>query len=123
ANGGFSVYDRRHSPFRWLKPLQWLPAAIASRRIVRRWLSKLVKAQLKFRGYFDLYNIPFKHISLFDFTEKKSPLRPGGMNRGANISDFLEASGIAHHVSNPTRGETENFAAMLADVKAGRIDF
>ena len=37
---------------------------------------------MKFRGYFDLYNIPFKYISLFDFTEKKSPLRPGGMNRG-----------------------------------------
>ena len=32
----------------------------------------------QFRGYFDLYNIPFKYISLFDFTEKKSPLRPNG---------------------------------------------
>jgi hypothetical protein len=27
----------------------------------------------EFRGYFDLYNIPFKYISLYDFTEKKSP--------------------------------------------------
>jgi hypothetical protein len=122
-NWCYFVYDPKHSPFRWLKPLQWLPRALTSRRVVRRWLSKLVKTQLGFRGYFDLYNIPFKHISLFDFTEKKSPLRPRGMNRGANISDFLAESGIAHHVSDPERGETENLDAMLADVKAGRIDF
>jgi hypothetical protein len=82
-----------------------------------------VKFKLKFRGYFDLYNIPFKHISLFDFTEKKSPLCPDGMNRGTNISDFLETKGIAHHISDPNRSETENFDAMLADVQTGRIDF
>ncbi len=29
---------------------------------------------VKFKGYFDLSNIPFRHISLFDFMEKKSPL-------------------------------------------------
>ena len=45
-------------------------SAITSRRIFRRWLSRFVKVQLKFRGYFDLYNIPFRHISQFDFTEK-----------------------------------------------------
>jgi len=122
-NWCYFVYDPKHSPFKVLTPLQWLPKAITSRRIVRRWLSKLVKVQLKFRGYFDLYNIPFKHISLFDFTEKKSPLRPGGLNRGANISDFLEESGIAHHVSDPSHSETENFDAVLGDVKTGRIDF
>jgi len=122
-NWCYFVYDPEHSPFKGLQWLRWLPKAITSRRIVRRWLSKLVKAQLKFRGYFDLYNIPFKHISLFDFTEKKSPLRPGGMNRGTNISDFLTQSGIAHHVSDPTRSEAENYDAMLKDVKTGRIDF
>jgi len=122
-NWCYFVYDPKHSPFRFLKPYAWLPKAITSRRIVRRWLSKLVKVQLKFRGYFDLYNIPFKHISLFDFTEKKSPLRPRGMNCGANIFDFLEESEIAYHVSNPARSETENLDAMLQELKAGRIDF
>jgi hypothetical protein len=78
---------------------------------------------LKFRGYFDLYNIPFRHISLFDFTEKKNPLRPGGMNRGPNIFDFLEASGIPYHVSDPTQSETQNFEAAVAEVNAGHIDF
>jgi len=122
-NWCYFVYDPKGSPFRFLKSLRWLPRAITSRRIVRRWLSKLVKVQLKFRGYFDLYNIPFEHISLFDFTEKKSPLRPHGMNRGPNIVDFLQESGIPYHVSDPARTETENFDAMLDDVKGGRVDF
>src|SRR4030095_8906426 len=81
-NWCYFVYDPKNSPFTSLKALQWLPRAVTGRRIFRRWLSKFVKAQLSFRGYFDLYNIPFKHISLFDFSEKKNPLQPGGLNRG-----------------------------------------
>src|SRR5215207_6199696 len=104
-NWCYFVYDPKNSPFRSLKPLQWLPNALTGRRIVRRWLSKLVKVQLKFRGYFDLYNIPFRFISLFDFTEKKSPLQPGGMNRGPNIFDHLEEKRIPYHVSNPAHTE------------------
>lgn len=122
-NWCYFVYDPKNSPFKFLKALRWLPKAVTSRRIFRRWLSKLVKFKLKFRGYFDLYNIPFKYISLFDFTEKKSPLRPGGMNRGANISDFLGASDITHHISDPTLTENETHAAAMADIKAGQIDF
>jgi hypothetical protein len=45
------------------------------------------------------------------------------MNRGANISDFLAESNIAHHISDPNQSEAENFDAMLADVQTGRIDF
>src|SRR3954463_8485572 len=87
-NWSYFVYDPKNSPFRSLRHLRWLPNAITSRRKVRRLLSRIVKAQLHFRGYFDLYNIPFQNIHQYDFTEKKSPLQPGGMNRGANIFDF-----------------------------------
>jgi predicted AlkP superfamily pyrophosphatase or phosphodiesterase len=122
-NWCYFVYDPERSPFKSLKPLQWLPTAITSRRIFRRWLSKFVKAQLSFRGYFDLYNIPFQHISLYDFSEKKSPLQPGGMNRGPNIFDFLEERRIAYHVSAPERSEETNRDALIADIKSERIDF
>ncbi|MHB8522375.1 MAG: alkaline phosphatase family protein [Limisphaerales bacterium] len=122
-NWCYFVYNPKNSPFRSLRPLQWLPRAITSRRIFRRWLSKGVEVQLKFRGYFDLYNIPFRHISLFDFTEKKNPLQPGGMNRGANIFDFLEMRSIPYHVSDPTRSETANLADLTARIRAETIDF
>lgn len=122
-NWCYFVYDPQHSPFRLLRPFQWLPRSITSRRRFRRWLSKFLQGPLKFRGYFDLYNIPFEHISLFDFSEKKSPLKPGGMNRGANIFDFLQARDIPYHVSDPARSEADNLASLIAEVRLERIDF
>lgn len=122
-NWCYFVYDPVRSPFQSLRPLRWLPSAITSRRRFRRWLSKFIKSQLKFRGYFDLYNIPFRHISLFDFTEKKNPLEPEGMNRGPNIFDFLKLRDISFHVSNPAQGEEQNLHALLREIRAEGIDF
>jgi hypothetical protein len=122
-NWCYFVYDPQNSPFKSLRSLRWLPEKITSRRIFRRWLSKFVKVQLSFRGYFDLYNIPFRHIALYDFTEKKSPLQPGGMNRGPNIFDFLERRKISCHVSAPQKNEQQNLRALLSDIRAEKIDF
>lgn len=122
-NWCYFVYDPQNSPFKSLRWLRWLPSKITSRRIFRRWLSKFVKAQLSFRGYFDLYNIPFKHIALYDFSEKKSPLQPGGMNRGPNIFDFLQSRKIAYHVSAPQRTEQQNLNALIGDIRRESIDF
>jgi hypothetical protein len=122
-NWCYFVYDPPHSPFKSLRWLRWLPNKITGRRIFRRWLSKFVKVQLSFRGYFDLYNIPFKHIALYDFTEKKSPLQPGGMNRGPNIFDFLEHRKISYHVSAPQKSELQNLRALISDIKCEHIDF
>ena len=122
-NWSYFVYDPKKSPFKSLRVLSWLPRRVTSRRIFRRWLSKFIKVRLNFRGYFDLYNIPFAYISLYDFTEKKSPLRPGGMNRGPNIFDYLEERHIPYHVSAPEKDETSNLAALIQDIEAERIDF
>ncbi len=122
-NWSYFVYEPKNSPFRSLRPLRWLPAKVSNRRIFRRWLSKFIKRKLNFRGYFDLYNIPFRHISLFDFTEKKSPLQPGGMNRGANIFDYLESRNIPYHVSSPDKDEHSNLTDAMADIRSERIDF
>jgi predicted AlkP superfamily pyrophosphatase or phosphodiesterase len=122
-NWCYFVYDPEHSPFRSLRPLRWLPSALTSRRFFRRRLSQVLKTHLKFRGYFDLYNIPFRHISLFDFSEKKSPLQQGGMNRGPNIFDHLVERGIPYHVSDPALGERANLDRLQADIRSERIDF
>ena len=122
-NWCYFVYDPENSPFRMLRHLRWLPAALTGRRIVRRLLTKLVKARLGFRGYFDLYNIPFRFISLFDFTEKKSPLQPGGMNAGANIFDFLTEHGVPYFVTDPSLPEETNRDTLIAQIEAEKIDF
>ena len=122
-NWCYFVYDPANSPFRSLRPLRWLPTAVTSRRIFRRWLTKFVKVQLKFRGYFDLYNIPFRYIHLFDFTEKKSPLQPGGMNRGPNIFDFLQKRGLPYFVTDTTKSEEQNRDDLIAAIEAESIGF
>ncbi len=119
----YFVYDPVRSPFKLLRPLRWLPRALTSRRRFRHQLSRLLKVPLRFRGYFDLYNIPFEHIGLFDFTEKRNPLQAGGMNRGPNIFDHLEQHRIPYHVSDPTRTELENFHAVSAALRAEQPDF
>jgi hypothetical protein len=83
----------------------------------------MVKRHLNFRGYFDLYNIPFKYISLYDFTEKKSPLKPGGMNRGPNIFDFLTRRHIPYFVSDPDRSERQNLEILKEKISEQSIDF
>lgn len=122
-NWCYFVYDPEHSPFRFLRPLRWLPKALTSRRIFRRWLTKWVKSRLSYKGYFDLYNIPFRHIHLYDFTEKKSPLQPGGMNRGSNIFDLLAGQGIPYFVSDPAQTEEANLAALTEKLRTGQVDF
>jgi hypothetical protein len=121
-NWCYFVYDPPRSPFRRLRSLRWLPKAVTSRRIFRHRLSKALKTHLKFRGYFDLYNIPFEHISLFDFSEKKNPLQPEGLNSGPNIFDHMKQAGIPWHVSDPVRTERQNLDALMADIRAERID-
>ncbi len=122
-NWCYFVHDPEHSPFARLRWLRWLPKALTGRRIVRRWLTKLVKRALGFRGYFDLYNIPFQHIHRFDFTEKRSPLQPGGMNRGSNIFDQLTSRGIPHYVNDPARPEPETRDELLARIEKADLDF
>ncbi len=122
-NWCYFVHDPKQSPFRFLSWLKWLPKAVTGRRIFRRWLTKLAKKKLGFKGYFDLYNIPFEHIDQFDFTEKKSPLQPGGMNRGDNIFDTLTQRGMPHFVSDPNQSEETNRDQLTAHVQAGDIDF
>jgi len=122
-NWCYFVYDPVRSPFRRLRPLRWLPSALTSRRIFRRWLTRFVKRQLNFRGYFDLYNIPFRYIHLFDFTEKKSPLQPRGMNRGSNIFDVLVDQNIPYFVSDPALTDAQNRDGLIAAVESEAIDF
>lgn len=122
-NWCYFVYDPVRSPFKSLRKWRWLPKFITSRRRFRYQLSKFIKNRLNFRGYFDLYNIPFQYISLFDFTEKKNPLQAGGMNRGGNIFDFLELRGIPYHVSDPVKSETRNLEDLLGFIGSEWIDF
>jgi len=122
-NWNYFVYDPANSPFRSLRFLRWLPSVVGGRRRVRRLLSRLIKNRLSFRGYFDLYNIPFKYIWLYNFTETRNPLQPGGLNRGPNIFDYLVERNVRYFVSDPSRDEVWNLAALADEIRDEGIDF
>lgn len=115
--------DAEHSPFRELEPLKYLPDCVTSRRKFRILLSRVVKKKLGLEGYFDLYNIPLKSIGEWDFSEKRSPLKPGGMNQGRSIIDELRESGIRYFISDPEASEFSNFENLRSSIRGRQLDF
>ena len=120
---GYFYYDPIHSPFSFLKLFSCLPKFITDRRRFRSLLSKFVCKRLGYSGYFDLYNIPFSLAHLFCYSERKSPLLPGGMNVGRNIFDVLTEKNIPFYVSDPHLDEVSNFRNLNVALNGGIIKF
>lgn len=116
-------YSPSTSPFRPLRLLQYLPSALVDRGRIRRYLSKAIASAYGYTGYFQIYNLPFDALSLFDYAEKKDIFKPGGINRGTSIFDDLERMKLSHHVSNWRRTEERNFASLRAAVQDSQVRF
>lgn len=119
----YYYHSKETSPFKILRPLGWLPNALTERGRVRHLISRVVGRILGFTGYFQLYNLPFRFIGLFDYCEKNDIFKPGGMNRGDNIFDLLERNGISYHVSDWHDNEEDNLAACKQAIVNEDIDF
>lgn len=116
-------YSPATSPFRRLRFLRLLPRVIADRSRVRAWISRLVARAYGFTGYFQLYDIPFEALPLFDYAEKRDLFRPGGANRGETVFDELERRGTIHHVSDWRRSDAWNVDALRHEIDQGHISF
>ena len=116
-------YAPQTSPFRRLRHLRVLPRRVFDRGRVRAWLSKGLARAHGFTGYFQIYNVPFEALSLFDYGEKNDIFVPGGINKGTSIFDDLARERVPSHVSNWRKSEEENFASLEAAVREGRPSF
>ncbi len=117
----FFVHDPGHSPFRILKPLRFLPRSLVDRGRVRNAISKIVGRMYGYTGYFQLYSVPFEHIHLFDYTEKRDIYREGGINGGQpSVFVLLERAGIPHFRSDWRKGEAEAVADVRSALDSGR---
>jgi hypothetical protein len=105
-------YSPSTSPFRHLRHLARLPSSLVDRGRVRRYLSAAIAAAYGYRGYFQIYNLPFEILPYYDYAEKKDIFRPGGINRGTSIFDDLTSDRIPYHVSEWRRPEKSNFQAL-----------
>jgi hypothetical protein len=114
-HGHFSFfnYDPPRSPFGWAHWLGLLPRSLTSRGRVRHWISKIAGKLLGYQGYFQLYNMPFDRLKLFDYSEKRDIYGPGGINSGAlNIFDLLRREQVPFHLSNWRQSEEKNLEAL-----------
>jgi len=116
-------YDPKGSPFKWTRALAILPDSIFRRGRVRHYLSRLIKKALGFTGYFQLYGIPFKHLPLFNYAEKKRIWEPGGLLRGETIFDELARRRIPHYVHDSAVSDEAKLTRLTADIESQRIEF
>ena len=124
-HGHFSsfYYDPVASPFKAYRHLSLLPVALTRRDRFRRLVSKSMQEHLGYTGYFQIYNVPFKHLPCFDYAEKRDIYAPGGINTGiATIFDHLDREHIPFHCSDWRLSEEENLGSLERDMELGEID-
>ncbi len=120
----FYFYDPEHSPFRALALLRWLPATVADRARFRRLVGAAFARWRGWRGYFQLYNMPFEHLQLFDYSEKKDIYQPGGILAGVpTFLDDFRARGIPFFLSDWRLPERENLRRLHEALEAGQVRF
>jgi hypothetical protein len=113
----FYAYAPERSPFKELRWLNLLPKQLAARGRVRQQISKLVRTQLGYTGYFQLYNAPFDLLPHLDYTERRDLYQPGGIINGQRtIFDDLRDSGTPFHLSDWRKPERENLDAAAAAI-------
>ena len=116
-------YDPAGSPFKWTKPLSMLPDFIFRRGRVRNQLSKWIKKQCGFTGYYQLYAVPFKELPLFNYAEQKRIWEAAGLPQGKTIFDRMIENGIPYYVHNSDIGDEARIANLKAHIEQQTIDF
>lgn len=120
----FFYYNPDQSPFGICRWLSLFPNSITRRGRVRRLMSRFIRRYYGYTGYFQIYNMPFNYLPLFDYSEKRDLYQPDGINSGApTVFDHLRAHDIPFYLSDWRRPETENLATLHAALQEGEISF
>jgi predicted AlkP superfamily pyrophosphatase or phosphodiesterase len=115
-------YSPKTCPYRWLRLLRVLPAAIFDRGRVRYWMSQWIKRVHGFTGYFMIYNVPFRLLPYFDYSEKRSIWHEGLLS-GTTIFNRMDAKGIPYYVHASGTSDLQRFTALRGQLAGGAIDF
>ena len=119
----FFAYDPKKSPFGWYKYFALLPKFLMERGRVRAKFSQMMKRVHGFTGYFQLYNMPFKTLHLFNYTEQANIFDPGGIN-GGQTTLFDELRATKTPFCRPAGFvESESIAEAEAAIEAGEVPF
>ena len=120
----FFYYDPPNSPFRALAPLRLLPRSLTQRGRVRHWMSRGFKMLSGYTGYFQLYNMPFEHLKLFDYAEKRDLFEPGGVLSGApTFFDEARRRRVPYFLADWRASEQQNITALEGALDRGEPGF
>ncbi len=112
----FFAYDPDNSPFKhclFTRLMRLVPKALSSRGRVRNIASRILRRKLGYTGYFNIYNMPFKLLPYFDYTEKRDLYQRGGINNGCpTIMDYARDNQVDFFLSDWQASETENLFAL-----------
>lgn len=120
----FFVFNPAESPFAICRYLAVLPKFLTRRGRVRRVLSRIIQRHYGYTGYFQIYNMPFHYLPLFDYSEKRDLYQPGGINSGVpTIFDHLRDQGIPFYLSDWRIKEEDNLKSLEHVLEEGKIVF
>jgi len=119
----FFAYAPEKSPFKFYKIFGLLPRFLMERGRVRAKFSQIMKRVHGFTGYFQLYNMPFETLHLFNYSEQRNIFEPGGINGGQpTLFDHLRERGIPF--CRPAGFvESESIAEAEAAIAGGEVPF
>ena len=119
----FYAYDPEHSPFRgslFIQLMRLVPKALSSRNRVRNIAGRIIRRRLDYTGYFNIYNMPFRLLPLFDYTEKRDLYQPGGINSGiSTIMDYARENSVDFFLADWKAGEVENLENLKSALADG----
>ena len=95
----FRARPRSNSPFTGAATLARLPAPLANRWSVRRRLADWWSRKAGIRGYFGLYDVPYRELADLDYIERKDTWAAGTFAGGSFVDD-LERAGVRSFVSD-----------------------
>jgi len=120
----FFYHNPKDSPFGVCRLLGLLPKFITRRGRVRRVMSRIIRRYYGYTGYFQIYNMPFRYLPLFDYSEKRDIYQKGGINGGCpTIFDYLRDNRIPFYLSDWRASEEHNLKTLDDALEKGEIRF
>lgn len=118
-------YSPATSPFRPLKWLRFVPKILRESSRFRHLVSRAFASLGGHSGYVQLYNVPFEHLPLFDYVEKKWMWGvSNGLAIGPSIFDHLLKNKIPFYVKpSVTVSDEEQWEEVKEKIRKKSISF